>query len=528
MSTEGGVTETHHEGMLPVVESVDVTDRKDIHKLRPGAVGLVGVLFLTVTGSAPISAMLFNTPIAVGFGNGIGAPAGFLFATVVLVIFSVGYVAMARKVTTAGGFYSFISHGLNRELGMASGFAMVAAYSVFEVSLVGGFAYFAQLKAARYGVHIEWYWFGFAMIALIAVLAYFDVRVSARILGITLLCEIVTLVAFDLVIFISASGNVSFNAINPVNAFKAFPAGKSAGTALAAGAAGIGIFFAFWSWVGFEMAPNYGEESTNPKKNVPRALYISVIGLGIFYTLTSWAGISGYHSIGGAANVAQNNSANFYFLPAQHYGGLFLKDCLSWFIITGSFACGMAFHNTTARYMYALGREGVLPRRLGRTHVKHQSPHIASTTQSVVAAVILLAFALFAPVSSKLGAGDSVGYLQVYGLMAVMGVVSILAIQALVSLAIFNYFRTHHKADHHWWTTITAPILAVISQAIVLYLAISNLNFLGSGYGYAKWLCWGDLAIFLGGLAYAFYLKSNNRAKYETIGRMINQGLDQV
>ena len=123
-------------------------------------------------------------------------------------IFGVAYVAMARKVTTAGGFYSFISHGLGRELGMASGFAMVAAYSVFEVSLVGGFAYFAQLKAARYGVHIQWYWFGFAMIALISALAYFEVRISARVLGITLLCEIITLLIFDLVIFTNASGNV--------------------------------------------------------------------------------------------------------------------------------------------------------------------------------------------------------------------------------------------------------------------------------------------------------------------------------
>jgi amino acid transporter len=521
-------SEAHHEGMLPVVESVDVAERDDVFKLRGGAVGLVGVLFLTVTGSAPISAMLFNTPISVGYGNGIGTPAGFIFATVVLVIFGVSYVAMARKVTTAGGFYSFISHGLNRELGMASGFAMVAAYSVFEVSLVGGFAYFAALKAARYGWHVQWYWLGFGMIAVIALLTYFDVRLSARLLGIALLCEIVTLLLFDGFIFINASGNVSASAINPVNAFKGLPAGHFGGAALAAGAAGIGIFFAFWSWVGWEMAPNYGEESKNPKRNVPRALYISVIGLGIFYTLTSWAGISGYHSINAAASVAQTNSANFYFIPAQHYGGLLLKDLLSWFIITGSFACGMAFHNTTARYMYSLGRESVLPKALGRTHKRYHSPHIASTTQSVIAALILLAFALFAKVDPKLGAGDSVGYLQVYGLMAVMGVVSILAIQALVSLAVFNYFRTHHKEDHHWWTTITAPLISAVSQAIVLYLAIKNLNFLGSGYSYAKWLCWGDLAIFLAGLGYAFYLKSNDRAKYETIGRMINQGLDKV
>ncbi|HEY2258119.1 MAG TPA: APC family permease [Solirubrobacteraceae bacterium] len=522
MSTEA---QAHHEGMLPVVESVDVADRADVHKLRPGAVGLIGVLFLTVTGSAPISAMLFNTPISVGFGNGIGTPAGFIFATIVLVIFSVGYVAMARKVTTAGGFYSFVSHGLGRELGMASGFLMVAAYSVFEVSLVGGFAYFASLKAARYGLHLEWWWFGLFMIVAISVLTFFKVRLSARLLGIALLCEIVTLVVFDVFIFTKAGGNVSASAINPVNAFKSLP---GHGSAIAAGAAGIGIFFAFWSWVGFEMAPNYGEESTNPKKNVPRALYISVIGLGIFYALTSWAAISGYHGINAAATVAQGDSANFFFNPAQQYGGSFLKGALSWFIITGSFACGMAFHNTTARYMYSLGREGVLPRALGRTHPKHGSPHIGSITQSVIAALIMFAFVLFAPVDPKLGAADSVGFLQVYGLMAVMGVVSILAIQALVSVAIFNYFRTHHAESHHWWTTITAPLIAVVSQAIVLYLAIHNLDFLGAGYSYAKWLVWGDVFIFAVGLAYAFWLKSNQRAKYETIGRMINQGMDTV
>jgi amino acid transporter len=527
VSTEG-VVEAHHEGMLPAVESVDVANRDDLHRLRGGAVGLVGVLFLTVTGSAPISAMLFNTPISVGYGNGIGTPAGFIFAAVVLAVFGVSYVAMARKVTTAGGFYSFISHGLGRELGMASGLTMVVAYSVFEVSLVGGFAYFADLKAAGAGIHIAWYWWGFAMIALIALFAYFDVHISARILGVTLLCEIVTLLVFDGVIFTSAGSHVSASAINPLNAFKGLPAAHDGGTAIAAGAAGIGIFFAFWSWVGWEMAPNYGEESKNPKKNVPRALYISVIGLGIFYTITSWAGISGYHSINAAANVSQNNAAEFYFIPAKLYSGNFLKECLSWFIITGSFACGMAFHNTTARYMYALGRERVLPIALGRTHPKHRSPHIASTLQSVIAALILLAFALFAAVNPKLGAPDSVGYVQVYGLMAVMGVVSILGIQAIVSLAIFNYFRTHHKEDHHWWTTITAPLVSFVSQGLVLYLAIKNLSFLGSGYSYANWLCAGDGIIFALGLGYAFWVKYNDRAKYETIGRMINQGMDTV
>src|SRR5260221_3040943 len=100
-----------------LAESVDISGREDVHKLKKGAVGLAGVLFLTVTGSAPISAMLFNTPIVVGYGEGLGAPAAFPFATRVLVIFSVGYVAMAREKTTAGGVYSHINYRPGRQVG---------------------------------------------------------------------------------------------------------------------------------------------------------------------------------------------------------------------------------------------------------------------------------------------------------------------------------------------------------------------------------------------------------------------------
>jgi amino acid transporter len=143
-------------------------------------VGLGGVLFLTVTGSAPISAMLFNTPIVVGYGQGQGAPAAFMFATIVLTVFSVGYVAMARKKTTAGGFYSYISHGLGRELGIGTGYASVVAYSVFEASLAGGFAYFLSLKLNQFGVNIAWPWLALGMVLLIGVVMVFYAWVQRR------------------------------------------------------------------------------------------------------------------------------------------------------------------------------------------------------------------------------------------------------------------------------------------------------------------------------------------------------------
>ncbi|HYX85262.1 MAG TPA: APC family permease [Gaiellales bacterium] len=520
MASEQGGMSPHHEGMIPV-ESLDVSQRGDVHKLHGGAVGLLGVLFLTVTGAAPISAMLFNTPLSVGYGNGIGTPAGFAFATLILTIFSVGYVAMSRKVTAAGGFYSFISHGLGRELGMASGLAMVVAYSVFEASLCGGFAYFAVAKLAQYGYHVSWYWPALFMVALISILAYFDVHISARVLGLALISEVAFLLIFDLVVFAQGGENVQAGAINPINAFKDLPASGS----VAAGAWAVGVFFAFWSWVGFEMAPNYGEESKDPKRIVPRAMYISVIGLGVFYTITSWAALSGYVSTHAAAVQATTNAYLFFLAPAKQFGNEFLRDALSYLIITGSFACGMAFHNTTARYFYSLGREKVLPAQLGRTHEKHKSPFIASTTQSVIAGLIVIAFALFATTAAGSDSATSIAYVQLYGLMAFMGVVLILFIQALVSVAIWNYFRTHHPSEHHIWNHTLAPLISVIGQAVVLFIAIRKIDFLGAGYHYAWYLVIIDVLVFAGGIAYALFLKSANRAKYETIGRMVHEGL---
>jgi amino acid transporter len=510
------VAQTEPVTVTAVSEDFDISAQGDVAKLKKGAIGLGGVLFLTVTGSAPITAMLLNTPIVVGSGEGIGTPAAFIVATVVLTIFSVGYVAMSRKKTTAGGFYSYISHGLGREIGFGAGFGSLVAYGVFEASLAGGFAYFLNLKLASFGVNVGWAWLALGMVVLIGVLTYFDVSFSAKILAIGLITEVLILLLFDGMLL--GKGHIYWTALNPVNAFKSFPAtGK-----LAAGAVGVGLFFAFWSWVGFEMAPNYGEESRDPKKNVGRAMYISVLGLGAFYTLTSWASLAGYPSANAAVASAQGDPANFFFSTSTQYAGHWVTSVMSYLIITGSFACGMAFHNTTARYAYSLGREGMLPPILGKTHPRWQSPHIASIASSVLSLIIIGLFAIF------IGTNDpsSQAYGQLYGLMAVMGVIIILSVQALVSLAVLVYYLRYHRDEVHWWTTLLAPVLAFISQGYVVYLLFENLNFLGAGtYGYAKLFGPIDAAVVLIGIGLAFYYKKYKPETFDKVGRLINEGL---
>ena len=116
----------------------------EVQRLRRGAVGLFGVMFMAVATAAPITAMVGNVPIAIGFGNGRFAPAGYAVATIVLTLFALGYSSMAKHITATGAFYGFISHGLGRVVGMGAGALTTLAYVVFEASLVGIFSFFAN------------------------------------------------------------------------------------------------------------------------------------------------------------------------------------------------------------------------------------------------------------------------------------------------------------------------------------------------------------------------------------------------
>src|SRR5882672_6346402 len=151
------------------IDQYDIAGRLHVDKLHAKAIGIIGVLFLTVTGAAPMSAMLGNVPFAAGYGIGKYTPAAFLMATIVLTIFSVGYAAMASRVSSVGGFYSFISQGLGREVGMSAGIGSLACYSLFEASLTGLFAFFGNLWISQhFGVNVPWIVLALGMLVVIA------------------------------------------------------------------------------------------------------------------------------------------------------------------------------------------------------------------------------------------------------------------------------------------------------------------------------------------------------------------------
>jgi amino acid transporter len=190
-------------------------------------------------------------------------------------------------------------------------------------------------------------------------------------------------------------------------------------------------------------------------------------------------------------------------------------------ILTGSFACAMAFHNVAMRYFYAMGREGILPRALGKTHPHYKSAYVASITQTVIALVLVLAWGVGSGFSFADGADTA--YVRIYTMMAVQGVVWLLAIQAVCALAVLVWHRRHKHPDS-WLVVVLCPIIAIVGQVFAIYLLFKNIDVLAGTIGYADLI--GPIAIIgvLIGLGYAFYLKATNRKKFDMVGRMIDEG----
>ena len=504
--------------------------------LKKGAIGIVAVIFMAVANAAPITAMTGNVPIAVGFGNGLGAPAGFLFATVALTLFALGYVAMAKHITTTGAFYGFISHGLGQIWGMASGTLATFAYVVFEGSLIGGCAYFANDAINTIlGVNIPWLVFAIAAIVIIGVLCHFHISLTAAILGVTLTAEVIILFALAFSVIFKGGGPDGFMLNKTValqRAFESLPAGAF-GTAAAAGSMAIGLFFAFWSWVGFETTAVYGEESRNPKKIIPRATLIAVIGLGLFYTFISAMVLAGN---GAKASVEASISASpldlFFKLVDANLGGLLL-DIYKILLVIGSFACALAFHNAASRYLFALGREipsAAVQKTVGGAHPKHGSPYMASAIQSVVTLVIVLLFAFFTAVQVPDSNGTPVDtpslvpYTNIYGLLALIGTAAILLVQAICSAAVIWYFWVRKTHRGNVITTLICPAIGGVAMVYVVWTLWDNRAFAAGLAANSLVFKTGPyliLAIFVIGLVYALWLRFANPEVYSEIGRTV-------
>ncbi|MCL6701682.1 APC family permease [Pseudomonas sp. T1.Ur] len=426
-------------------------------ELKRGALGVGFIIFFVISAASPLSVIAGGFPIGIMLGNGAGTPALLLLALLVLLAFSAGYTAMSRHMTNAGGFYAFTSRGLGGLAGGAAGVLAMFAYNILQVGLYGMFGgVVSGTMASVFGLDLPWWTYSLLAMASVAILGYRKIDLSARVLSVVVIAEYLAILTLDFAI-LKTGGDSGIN-LDSFDRSRVF-----------SGAPSIGLLFCFAAFIGFEATTIYGEEARNPHRTIPIATYSSVLLIGGFYALSVWSMIVGV----GADKIvptlqALQDPTTFIYGLSDHFVGPHLTQIIRLLFMVSIYAGLLAFHNAAARYFYAIGRDGLLHSRLGTTHRVHQSPHMGSVLQSLIAAVVVLIFAAL----------DADPILQLFAWFSNLATLCVILLMALTSAAVFVYFRRHPELKLGLWRGRLLPGFSCLALLAVLVLAVIHFDVL--------------------------------------------------
>lgn len=420
------------------------------NQLRKNSLGVGAVTFLVISAAAPLTAVAGGVPISMLLGNGAGIAGSFALVTAVLLLFAVGYVAMARHVKNAGAFYAYAARGLGGRMGGASALIAILSYNAMQIGVLGLLgAASAGTFNPLIGVDVPWWAWSLIAVAAVAVLGYRQVDLSAKILMVLVLLEYLIVLIIDAAIFLK--GGDSGLSMAPFS-----------WSQVMSGSPAIGILFCFAAFIGFEATTIYSEEARDPETTVPRATYMSVILIGVFYMITAWlmANGAGVDKLVPTLQGLQDPTT-FLFELAGRYVGEPVPTIMGFLFVSSLFAAVLAFHNGVARYKYVAGREGILPDSVGVTHAQFQSPHVGSMIQTVIAVAVV---ALFAWLQL-----DPV--LAMFTWLTQLGTLGILGLMAVTSFAVIGFFvRNGDMGENPVVTKVLPAICGIVLIALFVYI----------------------------------------------------------
>ena len=427
---------------------LDSTVTGGLARRRLGAGALV---FFTVSASAPMTVLAGALLATFAVTHVVGTPLAFPILAVALAFFAVGYAAMSRYIFNAGAFYSYIAQGLGRAWGVSGSFVALAAYNAIQISLYGLLGFVATGFASVHHL-FTLPWWGWALIAwaIVGLLGIKRIDLNARVLAVLLVVEVAAVLLFDVgSVARPAGGVISLAALNPKALF----------------VNGIGGVFAFGvaCFVGFEQAASYGEEAKRPGVTVARATYAALGITGVLYTVSAWALTIG---TGPDQIVAQSQDATsgIPFSLMQANFGAVVAEAANVLLATSVFAALLSFHNGVARYLYASGRERVLPTALAHTAKGPNAPIIASAIQSGLALAIGAVFVLahLDPLT------------QLFTWLSYVSAVGVLVLMLATSLAVIGFFRRQPSPTEGVWQRVVAPTIAALLLLTILGVTVFN------------------------------------------------------
>ncbi|ROO88611.1 amino acid/polyamine/organocation transporter (APC superfamily) [Actinocorallia herbida] len=462
-------------------------------RLAADAMGTRDLVFTVLAALAPLTLVVALAPLHFLKG-GAAVPGGYIVAGIVMTLFAVGFMTMARYVRNAGAFYAMISKGLGRPLGSGSATLALLAYNGLQISCYGALGLYAADSFARYtGLDLPWWLFALAGAALVGYLGFRGIHTSARVLAVLLLAEIAILVV--LAVFVIAkggSGDTSFSSFAP-------------GEVLTPG---NGAMFAlvFGAFMGFEATAIFSEEARGGIRTVRRATYIAVGFIAVFYAFCTWIVV---YAVGAdqISAAAENDLEGLVIGVYEAFTPGPVSAVMEILLLTSAFAALLALHNAANRYLFSLGREGLVPSVFGKTHPRTLAPHVAGNLQTAVAMIVIVVWAVFSldPYLGLLLWGSSLGFS------------GIIALWALCAVAVVVYLRRNHPEVGLWRSTV-APGLSAVALIVVLCLVLANFGLLtGGGTTTNTVLLILSVAAFAGGVISAISLRRRAPERYAAL-----------
>jgi amino acid transporter len=357
-------------------------------RLGAKVLSLPDVIAQSVGFMGPVFSSAFVIPLVVGVisasgkGGGVASPLSVLIAGVG--VFALGWIvsSYAREVHAAGSLYDYVTRGLGKRVGTAAGWLYYGGVVVLLVGLlllIGGYLQSTIASEFKVSPLPSWAWTAI-VIALIAVILYFGVRLSTRTQLALALVSIVVLTIFFISVIVK---------LGPANSARPFEPSSSAD-----GWSGIffGVLYGVLLFVGFETAANLAEETPKPQREIPIAVMTTAGIATAIYLLATYVEVAGFHY--SLKNITAAASAPLFALGAGKsaggYGGTWIDRLLELVVLFDMLAVAIGCAVAASRGIFAMARDRRIPAPLAITSRRHGSPLGAGVFVIAAAIAVLL------------------------------------------------------------------------------------------------------------------------------------------
>jgi len=430
---------------------------------------------LSIAIMAPTAAMALNGAGAAAL-IGRAAPLAFIFATIGVLLVAYSFIRLSRYFSHAGSVFAFSGITLGPQAGFFSGWALLGTYLAFTCASTAEAGTFgvAFFKGSGIWSGVDYIVIALVAAVIIAVLAFGDIRAVTRsLLGMEGIS--VTLIVILMVVIMGKliGGSAPHHQSVTLDAFS-IPSGATFSAVASA------AVFGFLSFAGFEGAASLGEETANPRREIPRAIRTAVIASGVFYILCILVQTWGFGADAAGAKAFSTSAAPLGDL-AKSYVGSTMSDLINLGATVSAFASGLGAATAGARILYALSRDTPLGGVLGRTSTRTGAPAGALTVVLVigVGAIVIQRIANVSAVNAFFYPGT-------------IGVLSLLVAYIVTSVgAIRHLFFRGTRLAPLW--EIVIPLLGIVFLGYTLYK-----NVQGVPFPYSRFPLWVGIWLVIG------------------------------